>query len=94
MYIHRCAKDLHPNDFGIPKEYWQKAFSYHEAIEYYKARKAAAPPAQTPVPPRLTDAELIEIYRQEHPVERRMKGNSFARAIESAVRKQFGVNDE
>jgi hypothetical protein len=46
----------------------------------------AAPPAQTP--PRLTDAEVDAIARQPtylgHPY----------RAIETAVRRSFGVNDE
>lgn len=54
-------------------------------------------PAQTP-PPRLTDSELVEIYRQVHPVERRTEGKPYVRAVESAVRKQwarqFGMNDE
>lgn len=54
-------------------------------------RYAATPPAQTPVPPRLTDMDITAIYT----------GNDygpdyeFARAIENAVRKQFlGDRDE
>jgi hypothetical protein len=51
----------------------------------------AAPPAQTPVPPRLTDEQWHKILRDE-------SWDSddwvYERAIESAVRKQFGVNDE
>ncbi len=46
-----------------------------------------APPAQTPVPPRLTDAELLAITAKPLHI-----GN-YARAIETAVRKQFGVTE-
>jgi hypothetical protein len=42
------------------------------------------PTAQTPVPPRLTD-EWIYVRGIE---------SSAARAVESEVRQQFGVNDE
>jgi hypothetical protein len=47
--------------------------------------------AQTP-PPRLTDDELVNIFRSVHPRERLDHGKAFARDIETAVRTQFGVN--
>lgn len=43
-------------------------------------------------PPRLTDEQLDELHRQA--VATWLTRKEFARAIESAVRKQFGVNDE
>jgi len=50
-----------------------------------------APPAQTPAPPpRLVDWQIEAM----HWGEMCNRDLSFARAIESAVRKQFGVNDE
>jgi hypothetical protein len=49
----------------------------------------AAPPAQTPVPPRLTVSEICEADPMPHAMfdDERVE---FARAIESAVRKQAG----
>lgn len=47
----------------------------------------AAPPAQTP-PPRLTDEQIKAIWKDVDGF------YSLVRAIETAVRKQFGVNDE
>ncbi len=46
------------------------------------------PPSQTPVPPRLTNKELLDVA---------VNGDEWFtvyRSIETAVRKQFGVNDE
>jgi hypothetical protein len=57
-----------------------------------------APPAQTPVPPRLTDELLAAIYLEKpryHYPPIASTDVEFARAIESAVRKQFlGDRDE
>lgn len=47
----------------------------------------AAPPAQTP-PPRLTDDAIEELFYVES-----LRDLSFARAIETAVRTQFGVQE-
>ena len=52
-----------------------------------------APPAQTP-PPRLTDEQIGNIHYIESECREQPSPMAFARAIESAVRKQFGVNDE
>jgi hypothetical protein len=60
----------------------------------------AAPPAQAPVPPRLTEEEMLPMWGNSNnlPVLGKNKVVEFASAIESAVRKQwakhFGVNDE
>ncbi len=53
----------------------------------------AAMAAQTPVPPRLTVSEIFEADPLPHSMfdDERVE---FARAIESAVRAHFGVNDE
>ena len=51
-------------------------------------------PAQTPVPPRLTDEQIVNIHYIESECREQRSPMAFARAIESAVRKQFGVNDE
>ena len=55
----------------------------------------SAPPAQTP-PPRLTEHEMNAACKSETGCWMCPTGDDlkFARAIESAVRKQFGVNDE
>lgn len=46
---------------------------------------------QTP-PPRFS--ELLEIYRQAHPVERLTKGNPYVRAVESALCAKLGIKDQ
>jgi hypothetical protein len=53
---------------------------------------SAAPPVQTPPPPHLTEQDIVRLKQQirgtldvQFPV--------FARVIETAVRKQFGVTD-
>jgi hypothetical protein len=52
----------------------------------------AAPPAQTQ-PPRLTDKEIGSIASQ-HWAEDGVDPIEFGKSVETAVRKQFGVNDE
>jgi hypothetical protein len=49
----------------------------------------AAPPAQKP-PPRLTDEQLSQVMEQ---VDFTYAPTKFARAIETAVRRQFGVQE-
>jgi hypothetical protein len=54
-----------------------------------------APPAQTPVPPRLTDADSQKMWDVAcYSIPGWSRHLTYARAIESAVRKQFGVKDE
>lgn len=53
-----------------------------------------APPAQTPVPPRLTDEQRLEIFHSVRPRNRLDFIKAYMFAVETAVRKQFGVNDE
>lgn len=53
-------------------------------------KRNTAPPAQTPVPPRLTTEQIESCI----PKGTCFATHAFARAIESAVRAQFGVNDD
>lgn len=73
----------------------------------YQARAVAAPPAQTP-PPRLTDEQIEECDAMARQSFRRAQSQvrgqlimpsdgfdwHFASAIETAVRKQFGIKDQ
>ena len=54
-------------------------------------KRDAAPPAQTPVPPRLTEQAVRDFCEA---LNHSAVIAADIRAIESAVRKQFGVNDE
>jgi hypothetical protein len=63
---------------------------YLEPIPLYTAA-----PAQTPAPlPRLSDMELHEILSGKGWAENDYDDWGYERAIETAVRRQFGVNDE
>jgi hypothetical protein len=63
---------------------------------HWRTVYTTAPPAQTP-PTHLSLGGLDEIYRESFGlIDSRLVGDqiNFARAIETAVRRQFGVNDE
>jgi len=53
----------------------------------------AAPPAQTP-PPRLTYGQVVDVIASTGYSAEAEKYHTVSRAIESAVRRSFGVNDE
>jgi hypothetical protein len=71
-------------------------YEYHKKCGHTcRVVYTAAPPAQTP-PPRLTVGILNSAYRESFGlIDSRLVGDQikFARAIETAVRKQFGVTE-
>jgi hypothetical protein len=92
-YRQRC-QTLHEHKDG-EVWYWQGDGGDHlesmshgmlVVIRADQLRELSAPPAQTP--PRLTEQEIAFAYRVFG------GGVQGLRAVESAVRKQFGVNDE
>lgn len=69
----------------------------HDAVAVHMAHcnptpLYATPPAQTP--PRLTDDEFTAIYTQWEESAGSSDGWTLERAIESAVRRQFGINED
>lgn len=85
-----------PIDEGVAGRIAEQHCLSYETVQLIARQLMTAPPAQTPVPPRLTEQEINHCIKFPSAGSAITRDGStsqrIARAIESAVRRQFGID--
>jgi hypothetical protein len=89
-YCDQCGQDTTPPAQTPPQVVWD--FGKSDQTASFDAVVTAQTPAP---PPRLTEDQVWKLWNEQGDDEmNQVAACDFARAIETAVRRQFGVNDE